>query len=145
MCGGISGGLTGTTNIINCYNRATIIGNYAGGLVGDLYGGMVLSIVNSFNEGKIEGASKAGGLVGYAIAWVNPKSKIQNAFYHEKTSDAGYATNYTKKITELEMQSQDFVDTLNEFVDNYEPSEGEENITLLRWKYNEGDYPTLNY
>lgn len=145
MHGGLCGWLTGATNIINCYNRATIIGNVAGGLVGNLYSGMILSIVNSYNEGEIKGTSLTGGLVGGAGAWVNPKSKIENAFYHEKISDGGYATNYTKKITELEIQSQDFVDTLNEFVDNYEPNEGEENITLLRWKYNKGNYPTLNY
>lgn len=145
MHGGICGYLTGATNIINCYNRATIKGNKAGGLVEKLYIGMVLSIVNSYNKGEIKGISLTGGLVGEAGTWVNSKSKIENAFYHEKIADGGYATNYTRKITELEMQSQDLVDTLNEFVDNYEPNEGEENITLLRWKYNEGDYPTLNY
>ena len=51
--------------IVNCYNKATVIGSdRAGGIVDDLSGGL---IVNCLNQGAVSGGSMTGGICAYGV------------------------------------------------------------------------------
>lgn len=67
--------------------------------------------------------------------------QIENNYWLEGTAVKGiynFPDNSQAKTKEY-MQSQEFVNELNKYIDE-NPIEG---ITLLKWKYNEGNYPTF--
>lgn len=96
------------------------------------------SLLNSCNYGKIV-AQK-----GFAY-YISPGSgggSYENDFYLEGSAkDIGLTTSIKK--TEEELKSQEFVDELNTYVNNYneEHKNDEDFVKLNRWKYNEGNYP----
>ena len=149
---GYSGGIIGRSNgtlkyIINCCNFGKIYGSYPGGLVGyDYYA--IPYIRNCFNAGTVEvkSGSMAGGIC-YVTRGTNGRDP-DNVFFLDTVERALASPNYlsynANPLTQGYMQSQDFVKDLNDYVDNYTPGEGEENVPLLKWKYNKGNYPTFD-
>ena len=76
--GGIIG-YTNTSNIDSCYNKGNVNGNYSGGIVGYSYYSIPLTILNSYNSGKITGTNDGGGIVGYQNG-VNSSLEIKNTY-----------------------------------------------------------------
>ncbi len=72
--GGISGDISGTGQIINCTNSATVIGesDYTGGITGAAHNAPTTAsaygatITECENRGTVSGTSSVGGIVGYA-------------------------------------------------------------------------------
>lgn len=146
--GGIIGvNLRAEVNIINSANLGDIgaetKGEYVGGIIGyyiSYYKGQEpFNIINTYNSGKIEGINKKAGIIGgnYNSQGVY---NIENNFYLEGSATKGiynFPDNAETKTKEY-MQSQEFVDELNKYVDE----NSTDDIILSRWKYNEGEYPT---
>ena len=130
--GGIFGDAGYTVSIYNCFNAGHIYSrtSTAGGVVADIDWGGVIS--NSYNIGKIEGKTI------YAISNSPGITKSENNFFLEGAGEKGNFSSINEKSKEY-MQSQEFVNELNKYIDE-NPIEG---ITLLKWKYNEGNYPTF--
>ncbi len=80
--GGIIGYIyAGTTrNCINCYNKGSIQGNSAGGIIGETTAGAV-NIYNCYNVGRVKGIN-AGGIMGYK--YHNTGTKIKNVYNYSK-------------------------------------------------------------
>ena len=80
--GGIIGYIyAGTTrNCINCYNKGSIQGNSAGGIIGGTTAGAV-NIYNCYNVGRVKGVN-AGGIMGYK--YHNTGTKIKNVYNYSK-------------------------------------------------------------
>lgn len=144
--GGISGDLNGRTTMTNCYNSGIIIGEYSGGISGYCVIGY---IYNCFNVGNIKSTStedvKAAGLICHFRAF--NKSNLEQTYYLNNVEVAVARNQWSNTLNykgnakdEAYMCSQEFVDTLNNYVDSYE---SDEKVTLLKWKYNEGNYPTF--
>lgn len=143
--GGICSYLTGSNKIINCYNEASVEGNSAGGILGGIYMGMVLTTDNCLNYGDLKGIDYTGGISGYSFAWRNPAGTVENAYYLDSTASYGYKYNPdpSNGVNKQYMQRQEFVDELNIYVNTYneEHKNDEDFVSLKRWKYNQGDYP----
>lgn len=119
-------------------------GQYVGGIIGFYvsywHGTKPFNIKNNYNFGKIEGTDRKAGIIGgnYSEQSVY---QIENNYWLEGTAVKGiynFPDNSQAKTKEY-MQSQEFVNELNKYIDE-NPIEG---ITLLKWKYNEGNYPTF--
>lgn len=130
--GGILGEVGYSVKIYNCFNIGNIYSNKsAGGITASIYWGIVIS--NNYNIGKIEGK------VNYAISnKPGGNDDSQNNFFLEGSGQKGNWDSLNEKNKEY-MQSQEFVDDLNKYIDENQI----EGITLLKWKYNEGNYPTF--
>ncbi len=107
-----------------------------GGILSDLAWGS--SLLNSCNYGKIV-AQKGSAY------YISPRSgggSYKNIFYLEGSGKDIGLTDSIKK-TDEELKSQEFVDELNTYVNNYneEHKNDEDFVKLNRWKYNEGNYP----
>lgn len=95
-------------------------------------------IYNTFNVGKID------SIKGKAY-FISPNSGgityINNFYLEGSAKDIGLTSSIKK--TDDELKSQEFVDELNTYVNNYnEEHKNDENfVKLNRWKYNEGNYP----
>ena len=147
--GGIIGEQSGNTNIfINCYNIGNIKSEVSGGILGM---GARASFSNIYNSGKIENISeyKPAGICGYA-RWNHEftNTKFLNNLTLAVTRfqwGAVYTTSTLPSSSKSEIQSQEFVNELNTYVNNYneEHKNDEDFISLRRWKYNEGNYPTF--
>ena len=147
--GGIIGGnVRGEVNIINFDNLGDIgaetKGEYVGGIIGyyiSYYkGDEPFNIINTYNSGKIEGIKQKAGIIGgnYNSQAVY---NIENNVYLEGSATKGiynFLDNAETKTKEY-MQSQEFVNELNKYIDENSTDE----IVLSRWKYNEGEYPTF--
>ena len=147
--GGIIGAnLRAEVNIINSANLGDIgaetKGEYVGGIIGyyiSYYKGQEpFNIINTYNSGKIEGIKQKAGIIGgnYNSQGVY---NIENNFYLEESATKGiynFPDNAETKTKEY-MQSQEFVDELNKYVDE-NPTD---DIVLSRWKYKNNDYPTF--
>ena len=67
--GGIVGGTTGDVTISGCSNSGTISAqgkDWVGGIVGQLYSGG--TVEDCCNDASVEGVTKVGGIIGYALA-----------------------------------------------------------------------------
>lgn len=109
-----SGGIIGyssSTVITNSYNIGDISGNsYSGGIVG--YSALTVNISNSYNTGSVSGSTYSGGIVGYG------SGQILNCYYR---NDCGGNNNYGgSPISSANMQTQEFVDILNDGTCTYE-------------------------
>ena len=87
--GGIAAENYGT--IINCVNEGNIKGNdvggnYAGGIVGQIYEG---SIESCYNTGSVEGNDNCGGIAGYAVSMSIDNITIKNCYNTGKISTSG--------------------------------------------------------
>lgn len=117
---------------------------YAGGIIGFYasywHGTKPFNIENNYSSGKIEGTDRKAGIIGGN--WDSQSVyQIENNFWLEGSAIKGiynFPDNSQTKTKEY-MQSQEFVNELNKYIDE-NPIEG---ITLLKWKYNEGNYPTF--
>lgn len=133
------------TQFINCYNIGKIIGKCAGGIQGSADMSDVPNVINCFNVGSIEIAvgSTVGSIIGSSHTFTT--SKLDTSYYVNEISrivgNSSYKGNFYSKEY---MQSQEFADKLNTYVDNYnEEHKNDENyVPLKNWKYNSGDYPT---
>ena len=147
FAGGICVYLNGTNKIINCYNGSSVNGNIAGGILGRLSPGCIFTSDNCFNYGNLNGVDYTGGITGYSGTWRNPAGTVENAYYLETTAIYGYtySPDPSNRVNKEYMQSQDFVNELNTYVNTYneEHKNDEGFIQLKRWKYNEGSYPTF--
>lgn len=145
-----AGGIIGANDetcvltVYNSFNKKAIKGNVAGGIAGNC----IISPYNIFNSGDINSLNqKPAGIIGY----VNRSAiSLDTSYYLDNVNVAANVQfNRTQigsgRYTKEQMQSQDFVDTLNSYVNTYnEEHKNEEGfIKLSRWKYNEGEYPTF--
>lgn len=148
-----AGGIIGVNfrdevNIINTANLGNLCsetqGEYVGGIIGFYasywHGTKPFNIENNYSSGKIEGIDRKAGIIGGN--WDSQSVyQIENNFWLEGSAIKGiynFPDNSQTKTKEY-MQSQEFVNELNKYIDE-NPIEG---ITLLKWKYNEGNYPTF--
>lgn len=144
--GGIIGGNDDTCllTVYNSFNKKTIYGNITGGIGGKC----IISPYNVFNSGNINSLNqKPAGIVGSVY---RRAINLDTSYYLDNVNVAANVQfNRTQigsgRYTKEQMQSQDFVDTLNSYVNTYnEEHKNEEGfIKLSRWKYNEGEYPTF--
>lgn len=139
---GIAGNKTSIYNSINSGN--ILATQYVGGIIGyyiSYYkGDEPFNIINTYNSGKIEGIKQKAGIIGgnYNSQAVY---NIENNVYLEGSATKGiynFLDNAETKTKEY-MQSQEFVNELNKYIDENSTDE----IVLSRWKYNEGEYPTF--
>ena len=144
--GGIIGGNDDTCvlTVYNSFNKKTINGNITGGIGGKC----IISPYNVFNSGNINSLNqKPAGIVGsvyrrainldtsYYLDNVNVAAKVQ---FNRTQVGLG-------RYNEEQMKSQEFVNTLNSYVDTYneEHKNDENGVLLKRWKYNIDSYPTF--
>ena len=142
--GGIIGENVFTTTIYNCYNAGKIIADenqtsLSGGIVGYLCWNKI-SIINCYNVGTLRGKS-IGGIIGsgnisYELLTVN-STYFLNAIADEGMSNK---TIEASSLSEEELKSKNFVDTLNEFI---EISTEIDTSNWNKWKYVENEYPSL--
>jgi len=149
-----SGGILGGNDnagfmFINLYNNGIITGLRAGGLIGSCNGSS--KIENVYNTGNVVSKSEinASGIA----SWIRGTPNLDKAYYLNSTLIAqalygwGWSYNYKGRgISTYEyMNSQEFVNELNTYVDTYneEHKNDEDFIALRRWKYNAGNYPTF--
>ena len=128
----------GDSLLKNCYNQGNVEGTFPGGIVGYVY--TSASIANCYNTGKIENIIEGGtsaGIVSNGVRFGDLNK--DNLYYLEGSATIFERTNKKDPNTKEYMQSQEFVNELNKYIDE-NPIEG---ITLLKWKYNEGNYPTF--
>lgn len=148
--GGIVSDIAGDCKIINCYNIGDIeASNYMGGIIANTVYTAIPYISNCFNIGNIKNLNggKTAGIIydswGYSNLNLETISYLDNADMLLVLLKRKPTTNLKAPSTKEYMQSQEFVDELNNYVDSYETDAGEEDVPLLRWKYNQGDYPTF--
>ncbi|MFI3280999.1 MAG: fimbrillin family protein [Rikenellaceae bacterium] len=135
--GGIVGDNLGT--VANCYNRGYIYGSneYVGGIIGyneNTTEGIYI-VKNSYNTATIDGASDLGGIVGY------PWSECSNCFNTivlASIGGTGYSGVTGTMMSNADMQTQDFVDTLNADTDvwkmDYTDGQINEGYPILTWQ-----------
>ena len=130
--GGIFGDAGYTVSIYNCFNAGHIYSDTstAGSMAAHIDWGGIVS--NNYNVGDIEGKDI------YAISNHPGTTESKNNFFLEGAGKKGSFSSIIEKTKEY-MQSQEFVNELNKYIDE-NPIEG---IILLKWKYNEGNYPTF--
>lgn len=99
-----------------------------------------VSIANCYNTGKIENITEGGtsaGIISNGVRFGElNKDKL---YYLEGSATIFERTTKKNPNTKEYMQSQEFVNELNKYVDENSTEE----IVLSRWKYNEGEYPTF--
>ena len=111
--GGIVGYVRHTNKVLNCCNFADLnVKNSGGGIVGFIYDNGYNYIRNCHNVGRIV-AVNSGGIV--ASGGYNTSTGISNCYVLEGTADKlGVTAMGNKIMTAEEMQSQVFLDNLNE-------------------------------
>lgn len=106
--GGIVGENYSQLNISNCYNTGILKAYYNGGIVG--YNRGVLFVTNCYNTGLLNdiGTSTGGGIVGGS-----PSGGCNNSNNYFLSTCGGNSTYGGQPMTTDAMQSEDFVDMLN--------------------------------
>lgn len=139
--GGICSVFSG--KMVNCYNTAEVFSdstwNYAGGLIGSSKGG---EMTNCYSSGIVKKGGSQFGEIGGLVGTGDGKIIVNNCYYLESVAPKGIVgatEDKSQAISSEYMQSQEFVDELNKYVDENSTEE----IVLSRWKYNEGEYPTF--
>jgi len=125
LFGYVGGGVIKNLGVVASYIKG---GKYVGGLVGGIMNG---TITNSYATGNVSGTESVGDLVG-----VNYSSVIRNSYAIGNNGNGSYY-NYigtVTSITAVEMQSEDFAETLQmgAFV-----------LSINGWEHSPGGYPTL--
>ena len=152
-----AGGIVGlTTNyIINCYNLGNVKNNAkgvykgAGGIAGNSKANIAY-IYNCYNAGNIHGENSEGAILGgyWYNNWV---TNIEKCYYLKNCSSGVIGKEITDQkfdateCTKEEMQSADFINELNEYVESYNQKnkENEDFIELKYWKRGDNGYPTF--
>ena len=162
--GGIIGRNTTHQPVINCYNLGKVKSNKTvGGIVGCVWytQNEDSRMINCYSIGMLEGNVK-GGIVGRKTGYGT--HYIENCYWPTEfninalsnPNETNFSGNYGKveineKTTAYEktfMQSQEFVDILNNYVTTYNEAHKEDAdfVELLTWELDsETKYPTLNF
>ncbi len=145
---GIIGGMyKGSVNVINSYNKGNVTGNGIISLNASRYNA---NINNVYNIGTLTESTKFG------IAEINSYSSsgytttIKNAYYLNNVTNGTNNNNTypTTKMTQNEMYSQNFVDTLNNNLSSINLASISEDIKdyeLSTWKLGSGGYPVFDW
>ncbi len=152
-----AGGIVGlaTNYIINCYNLGNVKNNAkgvykgAGGIAGNSKANIAY-IYNCYNAGNIHGENSEGAILGgyWYSEWV---TNIEKCYYLKNCSSGVIGREITDQkfdateCTKEEMQSADFINKLNEYVESYNQKnkENEDFIELKYWKRGDNGYPTF--
>jgi len=134
-CSGIIGYGPGNNNsILNCYNLGNITGKYVAG-VGTLNRNVTIN--NVYNAGAVSGTTISTGII-YSTTSGTTAPNVKNTYYIN-TNPSGFAGTITTcdatSMTQAQMQSQAFADTLND------------NITSTEWNswlYEANEYPKFS-
>ena len=145
--GGVAG-YASNSIVTNCYNTGTVSGGEhsatggekvdAGGVVGQVYSS---SVTNCYSTGAVSGGENAdvGGVAGY----VYTPGTVTNCYYLNTSASAGTdnGRGEATAMTQAEMQSADFVTTLN---GGQAPAPFRSDFNTLGSYLNDG-YPILSW
>ena len=148
-----SGGIVGSQThapqnyIINSYNIGKIEGGVTAGIIA--YTDTINNIINCYNAGEVVSTNYiTAGLIGRV--WTKEYIVNKNSCYLDDSDSevALFQWNFPlkyigNKATKEYMQSEQFVNELNKFIEDYEPLEGQEDIKLLKWKYTPDGFPSF--
>lgn len=160
--GGIVGMLIDIAEVVNCHNSGTVIGtNFIGGIVGWMIS--YSSINNCYNTGELSGNQYIGGIIGYSQAlygdaYINNCYNIGTVSGEEflggiLSFDEGMIAvvncnylntcvneynNFGNPLSQTEMQSQHFVDSLNFNANNHNLNVPDE-INWHHWLIESGE------
>ncbi len=146
--GGIVGKVWYGALQMNCCNFGNIKGYYSGGISGELsYNDG--KIANCYSVGALETTRVKGGILGYG----GSTSHLENCYWPDELNTSICGVTGVQVVDSIAyplsfMQSQDFVDILNEYVIAYNAEhELEEGfIALATWKLDEKTgYPILEF
>ena len=141
--GGITASASSQTDIINCWNSGSITANngIAAGITATLE--YTSRCINCYNIGEMEGKTEEWECGITSSAMNTDNMNIINTYYLNTTANRATASaedlqGSYEAITQEQLVSRDFVQQLNNNLEQIES-----NIKLFRWKYNEGENPTL--
>lgn len=120
-----------TARIINCYNKATVIGGRAGGIVDNFNAG---AIYNCVNMGEIE-AFERGGVIGYTGTVTDCFSTL---YEPAPTTFIGFMGQSSKELSAGGYDAQRVCDVLNSRLDGIAVNHIE-NMQLYRWQVVDGE------
>ena len=161
--GGIGGEGDNYRYIINCNNFGNLVGNEeVGEIVGSLkfiqsHLGFSGKIINCCNIGNMEATKNKGGIVGRKSGYGT--NYIDKCYWLKEISSEGVGeitsgSEGNIEITNSEacektyMQTEDFLNKLNNYVEEYNNGDKEftNSLELLYWNFDEETgYPKLNY
>lgn len=136
--GGIVGyqnGVNSSLEIKNTYNIGSVEGKNVGGILNSNIS--IPTIENCYNAGELEGSNIEAAIIGYGSGGYVLQGKILNCFFLDTTDVSSVytiATNDSTRMSKNEMQSQNFVDKLNNYILNN--SKG-----WTKWVLGETGYP----
>ncbi len=140
--GGIIGYANSGQQTINCCNFGNIKGNTAGGIAGDFDWTQndVTKVMNCYSVGGLEAINRKGGIVGAKTGYGT--HYVENSYWPEEwNAEVCCNTPASLKVTDSRayplsfIQSQEFVDILNSYVNTYnlEHKDEEDFIELSSW------------
>ena len=144
--GGVAGQIDTKCTLQNSYNAGTVSGKGSvGGVAGYVDQGATLR--NSYNIGTVSGKGSVGGVAGHVSKmdfW--PDGIVKNCYYLSSSAKTGIGEDQTGAgeatvMTQKQMQSADFVATLNS---DQDPAPFRADFNTLGSYYN-GGYPILNW
>ena len=153
-----AGGIVGLAEnyIINCYNLGNVKNNAkgvykgAGGIAGNSKANIAY-IYNCYNAGNIHGENSEGAILGgyWYNEWV---TNIEKCYYLKNCSSGVIGREITDQkfdateCTKEKMQSTDFINKLNEYVESYNQKnkDNEDFVELKYWKKGDNGYPTFS-
>lgn len=136
--GGIAYSISNNSVLKNCYNTGNIMAT-SSPAAGIVWSTTNSEVANCYNIGLIESAIS----MNYGMAYSISNSTVSRIYYLNTSALQGSNSSADSKgvyeaITQEEMQSEEFVELLNNnknFV--------EKDSVLLNWEYQEGSYPAL--
>lgn len=151
---GSAGGIIGSSydknakiNIINGYNIGNIkASKNASGIVGGTKTFNNSNINNVYNKSILHGSNNNGIITLPLLSTLPETSKIKNAYYIDNVETGTNIENSnTIKITEQNINSQEFLNELNNYVKNNPEYKINSNtsIKLSKWKIGENGCPTF--
>lgn len=136
-CGVVaSGSASPNAKIINCFTDVPINAKRAGGIT-DNFSGI---LYNCYSVGKLSGIESAG-----AISYSGNETKIENIFEPSESvtsliTEGPYYEKNTKRASETFFTTNDFVNSLNEYVEIANANNIFDTYNLKKWKF-ESTYP----
>ena len=156
-----SGGIIGVTNgnnqdvskVINSYNIGTVSGNiFSSSIISSIQDRILSSYVNNvYNLGTITGISNPPGIA-YVQSGIASKVTLANAYYLNTIASGVTGetslNQYTTSMSEGDIKSQTFVNTLNNNLNSINLSSIDSSLasyTLSRWKLGSNGYPVFEW
>lgn len=148
-CGGLVGSsynMNAQLHIINAYNIGDMQGmKCTSGIIGGKKNNLDKSeIRNVYTAGQLTGDNNNGIICLPQITELSQNNVIENAYYRDNVENGtNLKTDNTTKVTSQQINSQEFVDSLNQYVESKSLYKINENINvkLLKWKLGEQGYP----